>query len=143
MKYPASEKAEIIQLVEQSHLPAIRGRIGYAFAPAWLVYVTGGGAATSAKLTIADAAIGVAPLSQSDTRWGWTVGAGVEWGFSGNWSLKLEYLHADFGNSNYFTPDINTGVIVVLSQNARLTDDMVRVGVNYRFNWAGPVVARY
>jgi outer membrane immunogenic protein len=131
----------------ENWIATIRGRIGYAFAPAWLVYVTGGGAATNARLTIADAALGVAPLSQSNTRWGWTVGAGVEWGFAGNWSVKLEYLHADFGSSNYFTPDITVPIVgatfTFLNQNVHLTDDMVRVGVNYRFNWGGPVVARY
>jgi outer membrane immunogenic protein len=132
----------------ENWIATIRGRIGYAFAPAWLVYLTGGGAATNARLTIADAALGVAPVSQSNTRWGWTVGAGAEWGFADNWSVKLEYLHADFGNSSYFVPDVvvpigGGGTFTVLSQNVHLTDDMVRVGVNYRFGWGGPVVARY
>jgi outer membrane immunogenic protein len=130
----------------ENWIATIRGRIGYAFAPSWLVYVTGGGAATNAKLTITDSLFGVT-ASQSNTRWGWTAGAGVEWGFSGNWSLKLEYLHADFGNSSYFVPDIIVPVgrltYIFLNQNVRLTDDMVRVGVNYRFGWGGPVVAKY
>jgi hypothetical protein len=29
------------------------------------------------------------------------------------------------------------------TRGVSLTDDVVRVGVNYRFNWGSPVVARY
>jgi outer membrane immunogenic protein len=130
----------------ENWIATFRGRLGWAFDDRWLVYVTGGGAATNAKLTLSDTAVGLS-ASQANTRWGWTVGAGVEWAFAGNWSAKLEYLHADFGNSNYFAPDITVPVgnivYTFLSQRVHLTDDMVRVGVNYRFDWGAPVVARY
>jgi opacity protein-like surface antigen len=34
----------------------------------------------------------------STTRWGWTVGGGIEWAFTNNWSLDGEYRHTDFGS---------------------------------------------
>lgn len=121
---------------QQSWIATIRGRAGVTLSDRWLVYVTGGGAFTNAKLTITDPAFGV-QASQSNTRSGWTLGAGVEWAFISNWSLKAEYLHADFGSSDYFVPDIAVPVRGVtytfLNQSSRLTNDLVRVGVNYKF----------
>jgi outer membrane immunogenic protein len=67
---------------QENWIATIRGRFGYAFADRWLAYVTGGAAATDARLTISDAHFandtGVA-ASESQTRWGWTVGGGLEW----------------------------------------------------------------
>jgi outer membrane immunogenic protein len=59
---------------------------------------------------------------------GWTVGGGVEWAFMNNWSAKLEYLFIDFGDGPTLsaTPALN---IV----SGRLTDNIVRAGVNYKF----------
>ena len=34
--------------------------------------------------------------SNSDMRFGWTVGAGIEGKITNNWSAKLEYLYMDF-----------------------------------------------
>ena len=35
--------------------------------------------------------------SSSSTKTGWVAGAGVEWAFAPNWSMKAEYLYADLG----------------------------------------------
>jgi outer membrane immunogenic protein len=92
--------------------------------------------------------------SNAVTRAGWTLGAGAEGAITGNWSWKIEYLHVDlgrvdtafatqggaFGSVGSVTTVNNiaagTGTI-----SSRITDDIVRVGINYRF--AGPLVARY
>jgi outer membrane immunogenic protein len=69
---------------------------------------------------------------------GWTVGAGIEGAIGGNWTAKLEYLYVDLGRvSGSFTLPPTT----VPSFSSRITDNILRVGVNYRFG--GPVVARY
>ena len=65
-----------------------------------------------------------------------TVGGGVEYKFSPNWSAKVEYLHFDFGRDPSFS--INGGTFN-FRQDLRL--DTVKVGLNYM--WGGPVVARY
>jgi outer membrane immunogenic protein len=78
----------------------------------------------------------------SDTRWGGTVGAGVEYGFAPNWSAAIEYDHLFMGTNNYAM----TSVFPVAGLNTRNVGikqdaDLVTVRVNYRFG--GPVVARY
>ena len=77
----------------------------------------------------------------SDTRVGWTVGAGAWYMFASNWSVKGEYLYLDFGTLNgngVLTPPVAG---VALTSAMRLTANIARVGVNYHFG--GPVVARY
>jgi outer membrane immunogenic protein len=89
--------------------------------------------------------------SFSNHRWGWTVGAGVETMLWGNWSAKLEYLHVDLGGVNdvtglvpnaAFGPALTGGFNGNTTTQAHITDDLVRVGLNYRFN-GRPLVARY
>ena len=73
--------------------------------------------------------------SSTDTRAGWTVGAGVERKFSPNWSGKLEYLYMDFGTKTYFAGTANQA-------DVSFRDHILRAGINYQFT-AGPVVAKY
>ena len=42
-------------------------------------------------------------LSQSQTHYGWTLGAGAEVGLTPNWTAKVEYLYFDLANRTYFT----------------------------------------
>jgi outer membrane immunogenic protein len=109
-----------------------RARLGYAVADHWLVYATGGFAVTRATLTAADETLGFAQ-TDSRTQWGWTAGGGVEVALNPNWSLKAEYLYTDFGNPEYFVPHVIVGGVVILTQSVRLTDQMARVGLNYKF----------
>ncbi len=129
-----------------------RGRAGILVAPQFLLYATGGlayGHLGANEPTV--------PLSWGSTRAGWTVGAGGEWAINSNWSVKLEYLYMDLGNvggaSATATTVTNapgvpgvgfntvTTVTTTAAFNTRFTDNIVRVGVNYRFG--GPVVAKY
>jgi outer membrane immunogenic protein len=106
----------------------IYGTAGAAFADTRLQFCQNGGC-----------------LSDSQTRNGWVAGGGVEYGLLDNLSVKAEYLHADFGDHNYFDPRVfstQTGTIIN-TRKTSLTDDIVRVGLNYRFGWGGPVVAKY
>jgi outer membrane immunogenic protein len=69
-------------------------------------------------------------------------GAGVEAALGGGWTGKLEYLHVDFGDiSNTFVPIATPPFFGTLRASGRITDEIVRVGVNYRFGSA--VVAKY
>ncbi len=110
-----------------------RGRVGVA-ADRWLFYVTGGAAYGEARsdVTVLTGPFAGAAASFSQTKTGWAAGGGIEAALVDNWSAKLEYLHLDFGNSNF-------GGIA----NAKVTDDIVRAGINYRFGWGGPVRAAY
>jgi outer membrane immunogenic protein len=41
----------------------------------------------------------------------------------------------------YISPPVVIGGLTVVTHDTKLTDDMVRAGINV--NWGGPVVARY
>jgi outer membrane immunogenic protein len=117
-----------------------RGRVGYAWDRV-LLFATAGGAfagTTTDVCTITGVCV-----SDSQTRSGWVAGGGIEYGFWDNLSLKLEYLHADFGSKNYINPPVVAGGGTFDTRSIRLTDDVVRVGLNYRFGWGSPVVAKY
>jgi outer membrane immunogenic protein len=119
-------------------------RVGYA-ANNWLFYVKGGGAwghGNSNGTTTGPLPGGALSETNSTSadRSGWVVGGGIEWGFAPNWSAKLEYNHVDFGSKNITIVSSITGTSFV-SSSERL--DIVKAGVNYRFNWGAPVVARY
>jgi outer membrane immunogenic protein len=146
-------------------LGTVRGRIGIAAAPNFLIYGTGGlaygGVNSSTGINQAFAGPdafalnGTFPASGnfSETRVGWTVGAGGEWMFTSNWSAKLEYLHYDLGSANYGTSVSNfatagapvpVGTLLYTlgqSSSTNFRGDIVRVGLNYKFG--GPVVAKY
>jgi outer membrane immunogenic protein len=119
------------------------GRIGYLFAPQVLGYVKGGGAWARVDHNVfqpngllSESALGV-------DRQGWTVGGGLEWMFAPGWSVFGEYNYMDFGRKDVFFVQApgTAGVASVVSTN--LTIQQALVGVNYKFNWGGPVVAKY
>jgi outer membrane immunogenic protein len=138
-------------------MATFRGRAGFAVNQA-LFYVTGGAAVAEfggstttlvngPGIAIPAAGTYVATNGGSTTRWGWTVGGGIEWAFSQNWSVAGEYRHTDFGNrgTNF---DIPSGlaaapIFFTGTSSQRLTVDQATARLNYRFNWGGPVVARY
>ena len=64
----------------------------------------------------------------SSGRWGWAAGAGVEYGFSPNWSAKLEYLH--YGLDSVTAP---AGTLSINPISATLRVDTIKIGVNYRW----------
>ncbi|HYW64784.1 MAG TPA: porin family protein, partial [Bradyrhizobium sp.] len=62
----------------------------------------------------------------------------VEYGFTPNWSAKAEYLFAHYESENYFAGVLPPGV-----PSGSFDVHTVKAGVNYRFGWGGPVVAKY
>jgi outer membrane immunogenic protein len=123
-------------LVAVSHtnekwLDTLRGRVGYAWDKA-LFYGTGGAAFAGTDATICNTALAVCGIN-SQTRTGWVAGAGIEYAAWQNISLKVEYLHADFGSANYFNTPLVVGGTNIITRNVRLTDDIVRAGINWQF----------
>ncbi|MBR0872632.1 porin family protein [Bradyrhizobium tropiciagri] len=117
----------------------IKGRLGYAAGPA-LWFVSGGAAVGDIQHRYDAALNGGAANSSvtSDTRWGWTVGAGVEYMFAQNWSGKIEYNYIDLGTST-----LQYSPVVTNRSEWKDTFHTLKVGINYHFNWTGPVVAKY
>ena len=115
---------------ETNWLATLTGRVGYAWNN-WLLYAKGGvgwidqtygGYATSGGAT-------VQVNDATDTRTGWTVGGGVEWGFWRNWSAFLEYDYLDFGTKSYTL----TSTTSTLTYDIKTSASELKVGVNYRF----------
>ena len=111
------------------------GRVGFAANNA-LFYVKGGAAVANNEAWAAWNNVNFATASTS--RWGATVGVGFEYGFTPNWSMGVEYMHAWLGNNDYTWVNPN---LVWTNLNVRQDLDLVTVRLNYRFG--GPVVAKY
>jgi outer membrane immunogenic protein len=127
--------------LQEKWFDTVRGRVGYAW-DRLLVYGTAGGAFAGTTTGVCTNT-GVC-ANDSQTRSGWVAGGGIEYAFWNNLSLKLEYLYADFGGQTYFNPPVSiAGTGPFNSRSIRLTDDVVRVGLNYKFDLGGPVVATY
>ena len=118
------------------------GRVGYA-ANNWLFFAKGGWAwvqGTSSGTGVTGRGVFFDTTSSSTDRNGWIVGVGIEWGFAPNWSAKLEYNHADFGSTTVGVVS-SLGTTNFVSSSERI--DIVKAGINYRFGWGGPVMAKY
>jgi outer membrane immunogenic protein len=83
----------------------------------------------------------------TETEVGWLVGAGIEWAFAGNWTMKVEGTYMDFGQKNRAFAGLPILGPIALPVNADIESHIaaVKFGVNYRFGDFGkaPVVARY
>jgi outer membrane immunogenic protein len=112
-----------------------RTRLGVLATPNVLLYGTGGVAYGQIKdnATVATPGVGAFTASFTDVKAGWTAGAGVEAAFGGGWSGKLEYLYLDLGKTEHTFGTIGLGTLG--TETRRTTDNIVRLGVNYR--WGG------
>ncbi len=111
----------------------VRGRAGFLVTPTLLLYGTGGFAFGSLSGNVS---------GSSNTSTGWTAGGGVEWMFVPHWTAKLEYLYLNLDSSG--ANGAFTGYQFGSRNNAEI--NIVRVGVNYIFNFGGPpapVLAKY
>jgi outer membrane immunogenic protein len=116
----------------------LTGQIGYAWNTV-LLYVKGGAAVTDDKYSTFTIPAGVLSDSANNTRWGGTVGVGLEFAFAQNWSVGVEYDHLFMGTQNvaFTTP----AGFFSATDRIRQDVDMGLVRINYRFG--GPVIAKY
>jgi len=122
---------------DQHGLGSITGRFGYTWG-AGLVYVKGGYAFSNNRDVLLIGGVPVAFALDSGHANGYTVGAGVEYMFAPNWSGKAEYQYYDFGSTRFVAP-----APLVPFGSFRNNEHTLKVGINYRFNFGGPVAARY
>jgi outer membrane immunogenic protein len=120
----------------------ITPRLGYA-ANNWLLYVKGGVAFGEIDTRIQDA---VDFNARSETRVGWTVGAGLEYAVTPNWIVGVEGNYYDFGslNVNQESRLLATGAPagVFSNHDVDVAAWSVLGRVSYKFG-AGPIMARY
>ena len=119
-----------------------RVRLGYAIDRA-LFYVTGGAAFTDARFQrlndntvdgcpLVGAPFGRCHAGSARFNTGWTLGGGLEYAVTNNWTVKAEYLYSDFGKRSFRTlsaTHLNQG----LDNSSSLKLHTLRVGVNYKF----------
>jgi len=142
-----SNNSTVFGVINRTRIDALglfTGQVGYAWNSA-LLYVKGGAAVVRDSYRGFGIGIGAEFDRASETRWGGTVGVGLEYGFAPNWSVAVEYDHLFMGSR-----DINltaTGVLAAPAGALVRTDrigqdvDMVTARINYRFG--GPVIAKY
>jgi outer membrane immunogenic protein len=119
---------------ESNWLITVRPRVGYAFDRT-LVYATGGLAIANQKFSQSITQFNLAfneSGSVSATTVGWTVGAGAEYALDNRWSAKAEYLYVDPGSVSFSTRGSDPAYVA--SHSANLKANIVRLGINYRFN---------
>jgi outer membrane immunogenic protein len=126
---------------------AVGGRAGYLVLPQLLTYVSGGYTQAHWKeTTLASffAPGGVATLPGS-TKGGWFIGTGDEYalGFLPGLFWKTEYRYSEFDRTNVVINSLPLRVGTGVSETERFREHSVRSELVYRFNWSGPVVAKY
>ncbi|MDB5502545.1 MAG: OmpA domain protein transrane region-containing protein [Tardiphaga sp.] len=111
---------------------SVTGRVGYTWGPA-LLYVKGGYAYADLNRSV----VGPTAIAINGNKDGYTVGAGLEYLFTQNWSGKVEYQYYDFGKTSFGTAPL------VAYGSTRNDEHTVKAGLNYRFNLGGPILAKY
>ncbi|WP_294541444.1 outer membrane protein [uncultured Rhodoblastus sp.] len=122
----------------QNWIASIDGRLGYAIDRT-LIYALGGVAWSDNSAHLNNLSTG-AGWSTNNTRTGYDVGGGVEYAFTNNWTGRIEYRYYNFGTDN------TTGIDNYLGNTfyrTTLTNNVVRVGLAYKFGAPEPVVAKY
>jgi outer membrane immunogenic protein len=143
--------------VTQKWFATARARAGFTPWERVLVYGTAGiawadfesnTAVTFATFPVNPAFNGAAHIgSASSTQVGGVVGGGIEWAIANNWSVKAEYLYMWFKGFNYASPLVAAAAPFApgYAWNTNITprEQILRIGVNYKFDWSGPLVAKY
>jgi outer membrane immunogenic protein len=120
-------------------LGSVTGRLGYTWGPA-LLYAKGGYAWRDGNaIGVTNAGVPQAFGTTGNHKDGYTVGAGLEYMFAPNWSAKAEYQYYNFGNTTFTA----VSPADIAGRSFRNDEHTVKVGVNYRFGWGGPVAAKY
>ena len=113
----------------------VRPRIGYATGNA-LIYATGGLAYGTVEHNVTEnAGIALRGYGESETRVGWTAGAGIEWALGRHWSIGAEYLHIDLGKTTVSSAASTVGGVLFPASAGRFEDreDVIRAKLNYKF----------
>jgi len=108
-------------------MTTLAGRFGWA-ANNWLFYGKAGGGWTDTGATLTNVANG-AQTNVTTTNAGWLVGAGIEYGITPNWTVKVEYDYLGLNTWN-----ANSTIFAPTADRFSVRPDLqtVLVGFNYR-----------
>jgi outer membrane immunogenic protein len=127
-----------------TRIATLAARFGFAADRALFYAKAGGGWVANNGFTVTDLTTGQVFVGDTGrTLSGWMVGAGIEYAFTDNWSMKFEYDYIGLGGRSFTLP----GLVIPALAGDTITSDhnvqLIKLGINYRFGWGGPVVARY
>jgi outer membrane immunogenic protein len=127
-------------------------RLGYLVSPNVLSYVNGGYTGSSwSGTTLLNTGTGLASGLHTNgfNRNGWFLGGGVEnnlniFGLSApGWFMKTEYRAAYYDSKNISELVDGTNALAGRDITFRPLVQSISTSLVYRFNWTGPVVAKY
>jgi len=127
-------------------ITTVAARFGVA-VDHWLLYgKAGGGWVGNNNLTVTNLTTGVSITCGSfstltncgNNTGGWLVGAGFEYAFTNNWTVKFEYDYLGLGNRTFFIPATAPILPGDTFSSGNRNVQMVKVGFNYLFNWGAP-----
>jgi len=114
-------------------LSTFQGKIGFAPNNAVLVYATGGLAMASSTGSVSYLISSTDPVrSDTQTRTGWAIGAGIQYKLAAPISIGAEYLYTDLGNKDFDYS--NPPVGAPLGSRSHLELNIFRASLNYYFN---------
>lgn len=109
------------------YLGTVRARAGFLPTDNLLIYAHGGFAYGRFSPVVTSSLVAFPDLSTAN-RFGWTIGAGIEYALAENISLQTEYVYANLG-----TVSTSNAGIPPSSATETLTLQSVRAGLNFRF----------
>jgi outer membrane immunogenic protein len=102
------------------------GRVGYVWGST-LLYAKGGAAVVHDKSDFVLTGVALPPIFANETRWGGTIGAGIEHKFAPYLSIGLEYNYIGMGTSRLRFPSQPLNAVVDVSKDLHL----VTMRINY------------
>ncbi|MEI8177751.1 outer membrane protein [Aestuariivirga sp.] len=126
------DTADFTSEADMTWFGTARVRAGYAVDRA-LIYATGGLAYGDVEGKIHDV-YSTATITTNDSNgmWGWTIGGGLEYAITDNFTIKGEYLYYDLGQTDFSVSEGAPGWNKI-NANVDVNGSIVRAGLNYRF----------
>ncbi|VVS92608.1 outer membrane protein [Desulfoluna spongiiphila] len=118
---------------ETDWMMSLAPRVGYAYKNS-LFYVMGGVALSkfSYEFSFKDP-VEQTRLDESETSWGWTVGAGYEYQISDGWGVKAEYAYYKFDDIFDVSSRLATNTLDGFNHKVDFQADSFRLGLVKRF----------
>jgi outer membrane immunogenic protein len=120
----------------------VRPRVGWVYAGLY-GYITGGAAFATIDASTLYGESGRLPngfVTTSQSKAGWTIGAGLEVAIAPRWTLRAEYLRVEFtgvtGAGQITNPAVVPATFNPISLSADYKSDVVRMGVSHKFQWS-------
>ena len=129
---------------DNSWVTTLAARFGVALDRVLLYAKAGGGWLGNNDVTITNTTTGAAISGTGHhAASGLLLGAGLEWAFLPSWTFRAEYEYLGLGDRKFVVPAAAPFLAGDTFTGGNRSLQMVKVGINYLFNWNGPFAVRY